>query len=88
MTWEVYKQAILDRFGSVYDDPMSKLKNLKYETTSRDYEYAFDNLLSRVEVSEAHAMSLFMSGLPTELVMSVTMFKPKTLANTCCLTNL
>ena len=62
VSWEVYKKAILDRFGSVYDDPISELKNLKYETTARDYEDAFDNLLSRVDISEIHAMSLFIGG--------------------------
>ncbi|GJY52038.1 putative mitochondrial protein [Tanacetum coccineum] len=66
---------------------MSALKILKYETTVREYEDAFDILLSRVEVSEEH-VSLFMGGLPTEIEMGVRMFKPKTLANAYCLTNL
>ncbi|GKB24971.1 reverse transcriptase [Tanacetum coccineum] len=46
----VYKQAILKRFGNVYEDPLSELKNLKYETTARAYDDAFDTLLSRVEI--------------------------------------
>ncbi|GJS08198.1 hypothetical protein Tco_0364994 [Tanacetum coccineum] len=49
--WVVYKQAILKRFGNVYEDPMSGLKNLKYETTARACEDAFDTLLSRVEIN-------------------------------------
>nr|GEV66529.1 reverse transcriptase [Tanacetum cinerariifolium] len=56
-------------FRNVYEDPMSELKNLKYETTTRAYEDAFDTLLSRVEISEPHAISLFMRGLPTEIAM-------------------
>ncbi|GJR12667.1 hypothetical protein Tco_0795319 [Tanacetum coccineum] len=47
MDWVVYKQAILNRFRNIYEDPMSELKNLKYETTARAYEDAFDTLLSR-----------------------------------------
>ncbi|GKD67078.1 reverse transcriptase [Tanacetum coccineum] len=86
--WEVYKQAILARFGNVYDDPMFELKNLKYETTAREYEDAFDSLLSRVEISEEHVVSLFIGELPTKIEMGVRMFKPKTLADTYCLTNL
>ncbi|GJV91315.1 putative mitochondrial protein [Tanacetum coccineum] len=70
------------------EDPISELKNLKYETTAREYEDAFDSLLSRVEISEDHAVSLFMGGLPTEIEMGVRMFKPKTLADAYCLTNL
>ncbi|GKB11734.1 retrotransposable element Tf2 [Tanacetum coccineum] len=88
VSWEVYKKAILARFGNVYGDPMSELKNLKYETTTREYEDAFDSLLSRVEINEDHAVSLFMRGLPTEIEMGVGMFKPKTLADAYCLTNL
>nr|GFB13932.1 hypothetical protein [Tanacetum cinerariifolium] len=86
--WVVYKQTILNRFRNVYEDPMSELKNLKYETTARAYEDAFDTLLSRVEISEPHAISLFMGGLPAKIVMGVRMFKPKTLSDAYCLTNL
>ncbi|GJT56985.1 hypothetical protein Tco_0992039 [Tanacetum coccineum] len=46
-SWETYKQAVLARFGTVYDDPISELKNLKYETITRVYQDAFDDLLSR-----------------------------------------
>ncbi|GJX62542.1 reverse transcriptase [Tanacetum coccineum] len=88
VTWEVYKKAILARFGNFYKDPMSELKNLKYETTAREYEDTFDNLLIRVEISEDHAVSLFMGGLPTKIEMGVRMFKLKTLADAYCLTNL
>ncbi|GJV55960.1 retrotransposon-related protein [Tanacetum coccineum] len=88
VNWEVYKQAVLARFGSVFDDPMTELKNLKYENSAKTYEDAFDDLLSRVEISEDHAISLFMGGLPTEIEMGVRMFKPKTLVDAYCLTNL
>ncbi|GKB28755.1 hypothetical protein Tco_0868156 [Tanacetum coccineum] len=42
----------------------------------------------RVDVSENHALSLYLGGLPTELEMSVRMFKPKTLFDAYCLTTL
>ncbi|GJS94473.1 reverse transcriptase [Tanacetum coccineum] len=54
----------------------------------KEYEDAFDSLLSRVEISEEHAISMFMGGLPTKIEMEVRMFKPKTLADAYCLTNL
>ncbi|GKA58592.1 reverse transcriptase [Tanacetum coccineum] len=88
ISWEVYKSTILARFCNVYVDPMSELTNLKYETTAREYEDAFDSLLCRVEVSEEYNVSLFMGGLPTEIEMGVRMFKRKTLAYAYCLTNL
>ncbi|GJS58302.1 hypothetical protein Tco_0653086 [Tanacetum coccineum] len=36
--------------------------------------------LSRVDVSEEHAVSLYLGGLPIEIKMGVRMFKPSTLA--------
>ncbi|GJZ78004.1 hypothetical protein Tco_0642676 [Tanacetum coccineum] len=82
------KEVVLARFGSVFEDPMAELKNLKYETSAKIYEDAFDNLLSRVEISEDHDISLFIGGLPTEIEMRVRMFKPRTLTDAYCLTNL
>nr|GEZ74814.1 hypothetical protein [Tanacetum cinerariifolium] len=85
---EAEKQAVLARFGTVFDDPMSELKNLKYETTTRAYRDAFDDLLSRIEISEDHAISLFMRGLSVEIALGVRMFKSRKLADVYCLTNL
>nr|GEW64266.1 putative mitochondrial protein [Tanacetum cinerariifolium] len=42
----------------------------------------------RVEINEDHAVSLFMGGLPTEIEIGVMMFKPNTLADAYCLTNI
>ncbi|GJS84166.1 hypothetical protein Tco_0750707 [Tanacetum coccineum] len=39
----------------------------------KEYQDTFDNLLSRVEVSEEHVISLNLGGLPTELEMSATL---------------
>ncbi|GKC84162.1 hypothetical protein Tco_1139879, partial [Tanacetum coccineum] len=67
---EKYKDAITLKFGSVYDDPMASFKNVKYDKSAKEYQDTFDNLLSRVEVSEEHVISLNLGGLPTELEMS------------------
>ncbi|GKD11314.1 hypothetical protein Tco_1190999 [Tanacetum coccineum] len=86
--WETYKQVVLARFGTVTDDPMFELKNLKYETTAREYEDAFDDLLIRIKIREDHAISLFMGGLPVEIAMGVRILKPRKLDDAYCLTNL
>ncbi|GKF00107.1 hypothetical protein Tco_0023457, partial [Tanacetum coccineum] len=67
---------------------MAILKNVKYDKSAKEYQDTFDNLLCRVEVSEEHAISLYLRGLPTELEMSVITFKPKTLFDAYCLTTL
>ncbi|GKC79684.1 reverse transcriptase [Tanacetum coccineum] len=86
VSWVDYKDAITMMFGSVYDDPVALLKNAKYDKSVKEYQDTFDNLLSTVEVSEDHAISLYLGGLPTELEMSVRMFRPKTLSDAYCLT--
>lgn len=40
----IYKEAILQRFGSSFDDPLVELKNVKYETTMENYQNEYDNL--------------------------------------------
>ncbi|GJV26690.1 gypsy/ty3 retroelement polyprotein [Tanacetum coccineum] len=86
--WDTYKEAIIQRFRSVFEDPMADLKNAKYDKTAKEYEDLFDILLCRVDVSENDALSLFFWGFPIELEMSVQKFKPKTLSDAYCLTNL
>nr|GEW17017.1 hypothetical protein [Tanacetum cinerariifolium] len=46
------------RFKTVFDDPMSELKNVKYETNAKAYQDAFDNLLSRVEITRCTSSNL------------------------------
>nr|GEZ32883.1 hypothetical protein [Tanacetum cinerariifolium] len=69
VTWDVYRDAIIQRFGIVFDDHMAKLKNVKYTNNAKEYQDKFDDLLSRVEVSVEHSVSLYLGGLPTELEM-------------------
>nr|GEU64501.1 hypothetical protein [Tanacetum cinerariifolium] len=85
---EVYKKAIVQRFGSIFEDPMSALKNAKYDKSAKEYQDMFDTLLCRVTISQEHAITLYLGGLPTKLKMSVRMFKPATLTDAYSLTRL
>ncbi|GJY93175.1 reverse transcriptase [Tanacetum coccineum] len=67
---------------------MFALKNVKYEKNAKEYQDVFDTLLCRVTISQEHAISLYLGGLPTELETSVRMFKPATLVDAYFLTNL
>ncbi|GJV45899.1 reverse transcriptase [Tanacetum coccineum] len=58
VSWEVYKQAVLARFSNIFYDPISEFKNLKYETSTKENEDAFDDLFSRVEINEGHAIGV------------------------------
>nr|GEW76552.1 hypothetical protein [Tanacetum cinerariifolium] len=85
VNWNVY--GILQRFGTVYDDPVSEIRKIKYQTNDKDYQDAFDTLLNIVDISEEHAISFYVDGLPAEIEMGVRMFSPKTLAHAYSLTN-
>ncbi|GJT91568.1 gypsy/ty3 retroelement polyprotein [Tanacetum coccineum] len=87
VSWNVYKTGILQWFGTVYDDHVSKIRKIKYQTNAKDYQDAFDTLFSRVDISEEHAVSFYLGGLPAEIEMGVRMFSPKTLAHAYSLTN-
>ncbi|GJU07030.1 retrotransposable element Tf2 [Tanacetum coccineum] len=87
VSWNVYKSGILQRFGTVHDDPISEIRNVKYQTNAKDYQDTFDTLSSRVNISEEHAVSFYLGGLPAEIEMGVRMFRPKTLADAYSLTN-
>nr|GEZ32305.1 hypothetical protein [Tanacetum cinerariifolium] len=65
-----------------------ELKNVKYDSNAKEYQDKFDDLLSRVEISVEHSVSLYLAGLPSELEMGVRMFKLQNLADAYCLTNL
>ncbi|GKB80701.1 hypothetical protein Tco_0947596 [Tanacetum coccineum] len=88
VSWDVYKSNILQRFGTVYDNLVSEIRKVKYQTNAKDYQDAFDTLLSRVDISEEHAVSFYLMGLPTEIEIEVRMFIPKTLADAYSLKNL
>ncbi|GJT64937.1 hypothetical protein Tco_1016417 [Tanacetum coccineum] len=80
--------SLVDWQRFVFEDPMAALKNAKYEKNTKEYQDVIDTLLCRIEISQEHVVSLYLGGLPTELEMSVRMFKPRTLANAYYLTNL
>ncbi|XP_071694493.1 uncharacterized protein [Rutidosis leptorrhynchoides] len=86
--WETYSEAILKRFGSTIEDPMAELKNLKQTTTVQIYQDEFEVLLSKVDISEKQAISLFLAGLQKEIELPVRMFRPKTLEDAYCLAKL
>ncbi|GJY67895.1 putative mitochondrial protein, partial [Tanacetum coccineum] len=87
VSWNVYKKGILERFGTVFDDPISKIRKIKYQSSAKDYQDAFDTLLSRLDVSEEHDVSFYLTGFPVEIEIGVRMFRPTTLANAYRSTN-
>ncbi|GKA55268.1 gypsy/ty3 retroelement polyprotein [Tanacetum coccineum] len=80
LTWPMYRDAILKRFGLAYDDPLAEIKKLKQTGSVQQYIDAYDKLLCRVELQDEQAMSFFIAGLQSEIELAVRMFKPTSLA--------
>ena len=81
VSWAMYRETILKRFGSVYDDPLSEIKKLKQIGTVQDYIDAYDRLLCRVDLPDDQSMSFFMAGLKSEIELAVRMFRPRSLTD-------
>ena len=77
--WDVYEQAVLKRFDTIFDDPLMELKNLKQDGSVKDYYAKFASILNRIELSEKHAISLFWGGLKMEISAQIRMFTLNTL---------
>lgn len=66
--WEEYIEAISARFGDdLHADPMAELKNLKQSSTVQVYLDKFDELMTKVFLSEDYTVSCFLGGLREEV---------------------
>ncbi|GKD47889.1 putative polyprotein, partial [Tanacetum coccineum] len=81
VTWGVFEEAVLKRFGSVNEDPMAELKNLRYGSLMKDYQSNFERLLNLVDITESQSISMFIAGLPAAIELNVRMFRPRPASN-------
>jgi len=80
-TWDAFLQALLTRFGSVYDDPMESLVKLRQTTTVSKYTTQFEALSNRLRgISDKNCLSCFLSGLKDEIRLPLRMLNLVTLA--------
>ncbi|XP_019246354.1 PREDICTED: uncharacterized protein LOC109226006 [Nicotiana attenuata] len=80
--WEEYLAVLVETFGDEFADPMLELKQLKQTGTVREFQFAFDRLVSQCSLSVDQAISCFLGGLKEELVSPIMMHEPKTLSKT------
>ncbi|GJX40716.1 putative mitochondrial protein [Tanacetum coccineum] len=88
INWGVYEEAVLKRFGSVNEDPMAELKNLRYGSSMKDYQSNFERLLNLVDITKSQSLSMFIVGLPAAIELNVRMFRPRTLSDAFSLASL
>ncbi|KAF3619469.1 putative E3 ubiquitin-protein ligase LOG2 [Capsicum annuum] len=65
--WEEYMYALADRFRVEYTDPMTELVNVNQTRTVKEYQAAFDIVMTRVNLHTECAISVFINGLMPEL---------------------
>jgi hypothetical protein len=75
MNWNEFVRAVQMRFGpATYDDPMETLTKLRHTHSVVAYKGQFEALSNRIRnLSEAHKLSCFMSGLRDEVRLVVKM---------------
>ena len=88
VSWNVYEEAVLRRFGPVNEDPMAELKQLRYEYNMNEYQIKFEKLITQVDITESQSISMFLGGLPASIELNVRMIKPKSLADAFSLASL
>ncbi|XP_019253895.1 PREDICTED: uncharacterized protein LOC109232588 [Nicotiana attenuata] len=78
-TWEEYLWALCDSFGAEYSDPMTELMNIKHTSSVKDYQKAFVSVMTRINLSTEHAISIFLNNLKPELSNAVKIGNPTSL---------
>lgn len=68
-----------DSFGSEYTDPMTEIMNVKHTGTVKEYQKAFNNVMTRLDISAGHAISIFLNNLKPKLSSVVRVGNPSTL---------
>ncbi|KAH0702596.1 hypothetical protein KY290_017911 [Solanum tuberosum] len=65
-TWNEYVMAMVERFGTDFDDPMEEIKKVKQMGSVKEYQVVFERNLTRVNLSQENAISCFIGGLKHE----------------------
>ncbi|PHT70935.1 hypothetical protein T459_26039 [Capsicum annuum] len=77
--WNEYVIALVERFGSDFDNPMEELK-IKQVGTVNEYQAVFERHLTRVNLSEENTISCYIGGLSPELNIAVKITNPTSLS--------
>ncbi|GKD63487.1 gypsy/ty3 retroelement polyprotein [Tanacetum coccineum] len=56
VAWNEFEKAIMKRFGPVNEDPMAELKNLRHDTSMKEYQSQFEKLLNLVDINESQSI--------------------------------
>ncbi|WMV40980.1 hypothetical protein MTR67_034365 [Solanum verrucosum] len=75
-SWDEYVYAFADKFGAEYTDLMTELIGTKHTSFVKDFQAAFDSVMTRINLSTDYAISVFINRLKPELKDVVRRGKP------------
>lgn len=75
-TWDEYMFALMDRFGTEFEDPMAELKLVKQTGSVKDYHNEFDKIMIRLTILPEYVISGFITGLKHEIGYTVKNHRP------------
>lgn len=67
--------ALMDRFGTEYEDPTAELKMVRQNRSVKDYINKFDKIMTRLSILP-EAISVFITGLKPEIGYTVKNHRP------------
>lgn len=87
-TWDEYVWALYDSFGVEYSDSMTEIMNVKHTKSVKDYQKAFNNVMTRMNLSVEHAIRIFLNNIKPEISNAVRIGNPTSFPHTCYLSRL
>jgi hypothetical protein len=87
-SWQQYITDVTERFGDMYEDPLSALLQIKHNGKIQDYVDKFELALTQVNLIPEHSLSIFLAGLEHHTQMHVRMFHPTSIAHAANLAKL
>lgn len=79
--WPQYAVDVNNRFGDMYEDPLSALIKVKHTGYVQAYVDEFELALTQVSLIPEHSLSIFLAGLEHNTQMHVRMFNPTTISH-------
>ncbi|CAL9213941.1 unnamed protein product, partial [Arabidopsis halleri] len=77
--WWSYKLLLQVRYNKHVDDSIAELQQLHETEGIEEYHEKFELIKSRVKLSEAYLVSVYLAGLRSDTQVNVRMFQPQTI---------
>lgn len=77
--WSEYVVDVSSRFCELIDDPLAELVGIRYTGDAQTYLTSFESALTKLSLSRAHSLSIFLANLSTQMQLHVRQFNPTTI---------